>query len=77
MAELSRNSGYDADTLRKALAQPYPAAEAIIAAALEKQPQDIWPSRYLPNGTPRTHCRPSANVSTASAGDNVKVMGRA
>ncbi|MFV0509451.1 MAG: helix-turn-helix domain-containing protein [Shewanella algae] len=47
---LSLDSGLGASTLRNALVRPYPRAEQIIANALNKAPQDIWPSRYSDKG---------------------------
>lgn len=38
---------------------PYPAVEAAIAHALNVKPQDLWPERYQPDGTPRRR-RPNA-----------------
>jgi Ner family transcriptional regulator len=43
-ANLSRSA------LARALREPYPNGERIIAEALEMRPQDIWPSRYDANG---------------------------
>ena len=45
-AALGRAHGLEAGTLRAALTKSAPRYEAIIAAALGLQPQDIWPSRY-------------------------------
>jgi Ner family transcriptional regulator len=46
LRELSRQNGLSAGTLKSALDRPYRKAEAIIAAALGMDPQDIWPERY-------------------------------
>lgn len=45
-ANLGRAHGLEPGTLRAALSKSAPRYEAIIAAALGLQPQDIWPSRY-------------------------------
>lgn len=45
-AALGRAHGLEAGTLRAALTKSAPRYEAIIAAALGLNPQDIWPSRY-------------------------------
>lgn len=53
MAALSRQSGLSSSTLANALSRPWPKGEHIIAQALEMDPADIWPSRYLDeNGNP-------------------------
>lgn len=47
MAEVARRAGYKhTQTLRHALYRPWPKGERIIAAALQKKPEEIWPSRY-------------------------------
>lgn len=46
VAALSREAGYDKATLYTALLRPYPNAEKIIAKALDKKPEEIWPERY-------------------------------
>lgn len=46
VAALSREAGYDKATLYTALLRPYPNAEKIIAQALDKKPEEIWPERY-------------------------------
>jgi Ner family transcriptional regulator len=38
--------GYHATAAGKALKQPWPAMEALIAAAIGRTPEEIWPSRY-------------------------------
>jgi len=46
-------NGYTSPTsLAVALHRPYPLAEALIAEALELEPQNIWPTRYGPDGKP-------------------------
>jgi Ner family transcriptional regulator len=42
-----------AATIHGALEKPYPKSEARIAAVLDLQPQDIWPSRYTEDGKPK------------------------
>jgi len=47
--------GYnDIDCLNRALRQPYPKAERLIAEAIGVMPKDIWPSRYHLDGTPKS-----------------------
>ncbi len=44
--QLSRDSGLGENTLANALRSPWPKGERIIAAALEMEPSEIWPTRY-------------------------------
>ena len=52
LSSLSEAHGYNRSTCQKALSDSYPAAERIIAAALGKQPWEIWPDRYNNYGQP-------------------------
>ncbi|HXA26452.1 MAG TPA: helix-turn-helix transcriptional regulator [Acetobacteraceae bacterium] len=52
LAGLSVTNGYHPTAAGKALKQPWPAMEQIIAAALALTPQEIWPSRYDDRGSP-------------------------
>ncbi len=53
--QLSIQSGYAPGSLRTVLAQPWPDAQAIVAARIGVPPQQIWPSRYDPKtGEPLT-----------------------
>ena len=52
LAGLSVANGYHPTAAGKALKQPWPALEQIIAAALALTPQEIWPSRYDDRGSP-------------------------
>jgi Ner family transcriptional regulator len=54
MRRLSRQNHYAPGSLNLALRHPWPRAEAIIAAAIGAPPQTIWPSRYRPDGTPKS-----------------------
>ncbi|MBE4621025.1 transcriptional regulator [Vibrio navarrensis] len=47
MAALSRENGLSSGSLYNALVRPWPKGEQIIAKALGKEPQDIWPTRYV------------------------------
>lgn len=46
LAALSRDSGLASSTLANALTRHWPKGEQLIAEALGKQPEEIWPSRY-------------------------------
>lgn len=47
LAELGRHHGYPKPTvLYNVFYKPYPKVERIIAAFLEVDPAEIWPSRY-------------------------------
>ena len=54
LAELSVAAGYEAGAVSRALRVPWPSVEAIIAKRIGKRPQDVWPSRYNPDGSPRS-----------------------
>lgn len=45
-AQLGVENGLAKNTIRNALDKPYPKGEQIIAKAIGKTPQEIWPSRY-------------------------------
>ncbi|UUE09100.1 helix-turn-helix domain-containing protein [Dickeya zeae] len=46
LAALSRQHGLASSTLANALSRHWPKGERLIAQAVEKTPQEIWPSRY-------------------------------
>lgn len=46
--QLSIQSGFAPGSLRTVLLNPWPQAQAIIAARIGVPPQSIWPSRYDP-----------------------------
>src|SRR6478736_2955711 len=53
LAGLSATNGYHPTAAGKALKQPWPAMEQLLAAAIGVTPQEIWPSRYDGEGNPR------------------------
>src|SRR6476620_8974855 len=57
LAGLSATNGYHPTAAGKALKQPWPAMEQLLAAAIGVTPQEIWPSRYDGQGNPRTNRR--------------------
>ena len=69
--------GYSPNALKHALVKPYPRAEALIAEAIGIPPQQIWPSRYHPDGTPiqrgRARRKPSSKSTSAPDGCHVNV----
>jgi Ner family transcriptional regulator len=52
LAGLSVANGYHPTAAGKALKQPWPAREKLVAAAIGIPPQRIWPSRYDAGGRP-------------------------
>jgi Ner family transcriptional regulator len=52
LRRLSMHYGLSAGTLKRALADPYPNGERLIAAAIGVKPEKIWPSRYDSEGKP-------------------------
>lgn len=78
LQRLARQHGYAANSAHPALHRPWPKFERLIAEALGLNPQDIWPSRYHPDGSPRSGRgerglgRYKAKSSAAAAARNVK-----
>ncbi len=50
LRQLSLRNGYSKNSLAKALHQPYPLAESLIAEVLDISAPEIWPSRYGADG---------------------------
>lgn len=50
LAAVSREAGLGSSTLANALTRHWPKGERLIADALKKQPEEIWPSRYQDTG---------------------------
>lgn len=59
LTELAERHGYSESAVRRTLRVPWPSVEAIIARQIGKRPQDVWPSRYHSDGSPRS--RASSN----------------
>jgi Ner family transcriptional regulator len=57
LAGLSIANGYHPTAAGKALRQPWPAMERLLAAAIGMAPQEIWPSRYGHDGSPKSRAR--------------------
>lgn len=53
LSKLSRLNGFARTACALALHQPWPKMERLIAGALNKQPREIWPTRYNEDGTPK------------------------
>ena len=53
---MSCKLGLDHTALSNALHGPYPKYERLIAEQLNTTPQQIWPSRYHTDGTPKSGC---------------------
>ncbi|CBJ82679.1 MULTISPECIES: helix-turn-helix domain-containing protein [Xenorhabdus] len=47
LSEVSRAAGLASSTLANALQRHWPKGERLIAEALERTPEEIWPSRYV------------------------------
>lgn len=54
LSKLARDNHLFHTALNNALNRPYPRYERIIAEHLGLKPQDIWPSRYHEDGTPKS-----------------------
>lgn len=54
LRKLAAHHGISKSPLTVALRRAYPKSEARIAAVIGEQPATIWPSRYNPDGTPKS-----------------------
>jgi Ner family transcriptional regulator len=54
LAKLARLNGYGRTSAAMALATPWPKMERLIAGAIGVPPQQIWPTRYHTDGTPKS-----------------------
>ena len=76
LRKLARLRGYAPGSATRAIQSPWPKMERIIADALGITPQEIWPSRYHADGTPkkgRGICKPKN--STPDNGGNIEIGG--
>jgi Ner family transcriptional regulator len=53
LSELSVQNGFSPTAISVALRKRSPFVQQVIADRLGMRPQDIWPSRYDENGSPR------------------------
>ncbi len=58
LSGLSIANGYHPTAAGKALKQPWPAMERLLADAIGVVSQEIWPSRYDSEGNPRRPMKP-------------------
>jgi Ner family transcriptional regulator len=74
LSDLSRAAGFCAGAAKCALLIPWPRMEAAIAARLGREPHEIWPSRYSPDGRPLAglHIRRRKDLAPATPPRNVR-----
>jgi len=74
LSDLSREAGFCAGAAKCALLTPWPRMEAAIAARLGREPHEIWPSRYSPDGRPLAglHIRRRKDLAPATPPRNVR-----
>jgi Ner family transcriptional regulator len=75
LSRLSKHHGYCRTALKKALAEPWPHAEHLIAEAIGIKPWDIWPNRYTDGHPNRGHAMRGGRRrkdTTPDMADNVK-----
>ena len=53
LSDLSRSAGFSEGAAKRALLIPWPRIEVVIATRLGLKPEEIWPSRYTPEGLPK------------------------
>lgn len=73
LRRLSVHHGYSPTVLARALRLPWPKGEALVAAALDLAPEEIWPDRYGADG--RSNRRPGRPAIHAFK-DTGKARGR-
>lgn len=54
LRRLARLNGYASTSASVAIHIPWPKMERLIAGAIGREPQEIWPSRYHKDGTPKS-----------------------
>jgi Ner family transcriptional regulator len=74
LSDLSLAAGFSEGAATRALLTPWPRMEAAIAARLGRAPQEIWPSRYSPDGRPMAglHIRRRKDLAPANPPRNVR-----
>ena len=74
LSDLSRAAGFSEGAAKRALLIPWPRMEAAIAARLGREPHEIWPSRYSPDGRPMAglHIRRRKDLAPATPPRNVR-----
>ena len=74
LSDLSRAAGFSEGAAKRALLIPWPRMEAAIAARLGREPHEIWPSRYSPDGRPMAglHIRRRKDLAPATPARNVR-----
>ncbi len=85
LSRLGMEHGYTRWAGSKALDAPWPKMERLIAAAIGAPPQQIWPSRYREDGTPKSgrnerglgRYKRKGNGSTGQARRNGNIEGAA
>ena len=67
LSDLSRSAGFSDGAAKRALLIPWPRIEVVIATRLGLKPEEIWPSRYTPEGLPKAglHIERPGTVSDA------------
>ena len=65
---LSTRAGYAPTSAKAAIQIPWPKMEALIATAIGVKPQEIWPSRYHEDGSPKGPRRRARFLKHSTAG---------
>lgn len=53
LRKLAQHHGLAPNTLAPVFVRPYPRAEGIVATAIGRRPEELWPSRFDPAINPR------------------------
>lgn len=67
LSALARAGGLSDEAGRRCLQIPWPRVEALIAQRIGRKPQDIWPSRYEPDGQPKKGLHAGKALRSATA----------
>ena len=63
LEQIADENGFQPKSLSRVKTVRWHKAQAAIAAAIDKTPQEIWPRRYEPDGRPLTGRLPNQNVA--------------
>jgi len=67
LRRLARLHGFSESACTTAIHYPVPRIERLIADAVGVQPQEIWPARYNPDGTPKRGLHSKKGSTSARA----------
>ena len=75
LRKLDRAHGFAPGAISNALHRAWPNGQRIIADAIGVAPQEIWPSRYEPDGTPKKGLRSKFRSPARPASHSIGSVG--